>query len=441
MSSSATQRTEFDAIIIGAGVIGCALAVELSRRGHRTLNVDKGQSAGAGSTSSSSAVIRFSYSTPTGVHLAWEGLQYWRNWGEHIGVDDELGLAQFRRCGQLLMLSDQNEFPRLVQRLWQDLDIPFETLSVKELTERLPWFDTGLYGPPTVPADDAFWTDRRATITGALFAPDAGYVTDPQLAAHNLQRAAEQAGAAFSFGTEVVGIIRNGNSVTGVTLGDGAVLTAPIVVNVAGPHSRAVNQIADVLDTMAITTAPMRQEVHHVPCPDGVDFETDGMVMADDDVGFYWRPEVGNNILIGSIEPECDPLEWIEDADHYNPLITDLWETQVLRVNRRFPGVGIPHQRRGAVGVYDVSDDWMPIFDKTDLDGFYVAIGTSGNQFKNAGAAGQVMADLIEAVEAGYAHDSSPLQTTGRYTGRPIDLSSFRRNRDVNADSSMSVQG
>ena len=30
--------------------------------------------------------------------------------------------------------------------------------------------------------------------------------------------------------------------------------------------------------------------------------------------------------------------------------------------------------------MYDVSDDWIPIYDRTDLDGFYVAIGTSGNQ-------------------------------------------------------------
>lgn len=228
---------------------------------------------------------------------------------------------------------------------------------------------------------------------------------------------------------------------TGVALGDGTVVDAPIIVNVAGPHSRAVNELAGVLDEMSITTAPMRQEVHHVPSPAGVDFEQDGMVMADDDVGFYWRPEVGNNILIGSIEPECDELEWIEDADSYNPNITDLWETQVLRVNRRFPAVGIPHQRRGTVGVYDVSDDWMPIFDRTDLNGYFVAIGTSGNQFKSAGAAGQVMADLIEAVQDGYDHDASALQVTGRYTGRPIDMSFYSRNRSVNRDSTMSVQG
>ncbi len=113
----------------------------------------------------------------------------------------------------------------------------------------------------------------------------------------------------------------------------------------------------------------------------------------------------------------------------------------MLRANRRFPELGVPHQRRGVVGVYDVSDDWMPIYDRTDLDGFYVAIGSSGNQFKNAGVAGQIMGDLIEAVEAGHDHDAEPLQTVGRFTGRPIDIGAFGRNRSSNANSSMSVQG
>ena len=54
---------------------------------------------------------------------------------------------------------------------------------------------------------------------------------------------------------------------------------------------------------------------------------------------------------------------------------------------------------------YDRSDDWIPIYDRTDLDGFYVAIGTSGNQFKNAGVAGFMMAELIEAVAKARAHD------------------------------------
>ena len=96
---------------------------------------------------------------------------------------------------------------------------------------------------------------------------------------------------------------------------------------------------------------------------------------------------------------------------------------------------------RRFVDLYDVSDDWLPIYDRTDLDGFYVAIGTSGNQYKNAGVAGACMAELIDAVESGHDHDADPLVVTGRYTGLALDLGSFSRNREVNPDSSFSVNG
>ena len=40
----------FDAIVIGAGVIGGAIAHELAGRGWKTLNIDKQPAAGFGST-------------------------------------------------------------------------------------------------------------------------------------------------------------------------------------------------------------------------------------------------------------------------------------------------------------------------------------------------------------------------------------------------------
>ncbi|GAB5469420.1 MAG: hypothetical protein Kilf2KO_24500 [Rhodospirillales bacterium] len=36
------------------------------------------------------------------------------------------------------------------------------------------------------------------------------------------------------------------------------------------------------------------------------------------------------------------------------------------------------------VDLYDASTDWISIYDKSALPGFYMACGTSGNQYKNA---------------------------------------------------------
>jgi sarcosine oxidase, subunit beta len=88
-----------DAVIIGAGVMGCAIAFELSKAGYQTLNVDAGMAAGAGSTSSSSAYIRFHYSTWDSVLLAWEAHALWVDWSRYLGVEDEAGVVRFIRTG------------------------------------------------------------------------------------------------------------------------------------------------------------------------------------------------------------------------------------------------------------------------------------------------------------------------------------------------------
>lgn len=437
-----TTEHDYDAIIIGAGVIGSAIALEMSRRGHRTLNVDKVHAAGAGSTGNSCAIVRFSYSTAPGVTLSWEGAQYWTDWANYIGADDELGLIEFHQCGQLLLAAKDGHHVERVVSLWDELDIPYERWTLDELGEKLPYLDVGLYGPPTRPSDDAFWRDATDTFSYAVFTPDGGYVSDPQLSCHNLQRGAEAEGATFWFNTEVTAVDQAHGRTSGVTLADGRSITAPVVVNVAGPHSQIINKMAGVYDSMNIKTAALRHEVHHIPAPEGLDFMANGVVGADDDIGFYFRPEVGNNVLLGSVDADCDPHEIVDPDDYDQTLDEDQWQTQVLRANRRIPSLGgVPHEKKGIVDLYDVSDDWIPIYDKTDLPGFYVAIGTSGNQYKNAGVAGQVMAELIEAVEGGHDHDAEPLEVTGRYTGRTIEVGFYSRNREINPDSSMSVHG
>ena len=45
-----SENERYDAIIVGAGVIGSAIAFELAKKGWRTLNVDKLPAAGYGST-------------------------------------------------------------------------------------------------------------------------------------------------------------------------------------------------------------------------------------------------------------------------------------------------------------------------------------------------------------------------------------------------------
>jgi glycine/D-amino acid oxidase-like deaminating enzyme len=428
-------------IVVGAGVIGSSAALELARRGLKTIVVDKAGGAGHGSTSASSAVVRFNYSTWDGVATAWESKHCWEKWADHLQFQDDAGLATFHVTGMAMI--DVPAAPReRVTPIFDAVGVPYEEWDAATLRARVPGIDVGRYWPPKPVDSEGFFADAPAEV-GALYTPDAGFIDDPQLAAHNLAAAAGHRGARFLFNHAVVQVLERGGRVRGVVLADGTRLEAPVVINAAGPWSGAFNRLAGVGDEFTVQVRPMRQEVHQVPAPRGYNGAGRfGPSVADLDLGTYFRPAPGDLLYVGGTEPECDPLEWVDDPDQANPNATaGRFQAQALRAARRLPELTVPNQPTGIAGVYDVASDWTPIYDRTDLGGFYVAIGTSGNQFKNAPLAGRFMALLVEGVEAGHDHDKDPLRYRCEHTGHEINLGTFSRKRPLNANSSGTVMG
>lgn len=435
-----STKKNFDVAIIGAGVIGCSVAYALARRGHSVCVVDRGPGAGSGSTSASSAVVRFNYSTFVGVASAWEAKQAWLQWQDHLGGTDDAGMARFIQTGGLTLESPGQDRDKVIT-LFDQVGVPYEEWDAVTLEQRLPMLDAGRYYPPKRITDPAFWREPNGKLTG-YWTPDSGFVDDPQLAAHNLMVAASRNGAEFRFRAPVRAIEQSQDRVSGLTIEDGERIHAPIVVNVAGPHSHAVNRMAGVIEDFAVTTRPMRQEVHEVRAPSGYNVHGPGPLIADLDLGTYFRGTPAGGLLVGGTEPECDPLQWLNDADDADPRATkQVYEAQLYRAARRVPTLTVPDAPRGVAGVYDVSDDWIPIYDKTRLPGYYVAIGTSGNQFKNAPIVGEFMAAIITATEAGEDHDLRPVQLTLPMTGHTINLGHYSRRRPINRTSSFTVMG
>jgi sarcosine oxidase subunit beta len=373
--------------------------------------------------------------------MAYEGFFYWQDWERYLGESDDAGAARYMQSGTILLKSATGHHEKVLQH-YRELGVEYEEWDNAELVRRMPIYDPHAFWPPKRPSDPHFWDQSEAELDGAIFTPGSGYVNDPQLATHNLQRAAEAKGGRFLFRAEVAAIRRDGQRVRGVTLTDGHEIDAPVVVNVAGPHSFVINRMAGVEEGMKVKTRALRHEVHHVPAPPGFDFEADGHHTSDGVTGIYFRPESGNHILIGSEDPECDPQVWVDDPDNYDRGVTEAqWEAQVYRLARRIPTLRIPHERKGVVDLYDVSDDWIPIYDKSDLPGFYMAIGTSGNQFKNAPVVAHLMAELIDRVEHGHDHDQEPVRVRARYSEIELDAGFYSRLREINPDSSFSVNG
>lgn len=430
-----------DVAIIGAGVIGCAIAFELAKKGYRVLSVDKNDEVGYGSTSNSCAIVRTCYSTYQGVALAYEGIFYWRDWQNYVERKDERGFAKYIDCG-MLQINSQDGHWQKVQPLYDKIGIEYEEWNLAEMKKRMPAFDTRSSWPPKSLEDEAFWQEPNGEVVGAVYVPGEGYVNDPVLATHNLKQAAEAYGTEFLLGRSVTAVRRDEDKVLGITLDGGDEIEAGIVVNVAGPHSFVINRMAGVEAGMRIGTKALRHEVHFVPAPQQINFEKVGCPTSDVDNGIYFRPETGNLILVGSADPECDPMEWIDDPDDFNRSVThERWKAQTYRLAKRFHELPLPNQTQGLVDLYDVSDDWIPIYDRSDLRGFYMAIGTSGNQFKNAGPVGYMMAELIERCEAGQDHDRDPVTITARYTGLELEVGFYSRLRETNPESSFSVLG
>ena len=374
--------------------------------------------------------------------MAYESSFFWKDWASYLETEDEKGLARFINCGCVMIKPDHFDFDRLLG-YYRELGVAFEDWDLETLGQKMPLYDHHSHWPPRRPDDERFWDEPSGRIRGAVFTPSGGYVSDPQLATHNLRRAAEAKGARFLFNAEVAEVRRAGGRVAGVTLTDGegdrrdrSCSTPPAPIRSRSTAWRASRKGCGSRPALCATRCTL------VPSPEGFDFERDGCVTSDGDVGTYFRPELGNTILFGSEDPECDLKEWVDPDDFDRDVTEAQWKAQVYRLAKRMPAYRHPQpSAKGVVDLYDVSDDWIPIYDRSDLPGFYLAIGTSGNQFKNAPVVGEMMAELITACERGHDHDADPVKITGRYTGLELSVGFYSRRREINRDSSFSVMG
>ena len=424
------------AIVIGAGVIGCSIAYEMASKGYEVIAVDKAQGPGQGSSSASSAIVRFNYSTFDSVALAWESFHCWKKWPAHLGNKQER-YSQMIDVG-VVMLDAPVISGQKTSQLFEAAGVPYEVWSSDELAKNVNGIDVGKYWPPKTLADDAFWQEANRSL-GAIFTPNGGYIDDPLLATQNLAQAALNSGVTFRFKTTVTAILREGNKTLGIEINNSEKIFADIVINVGGPWSNQINTLAGVGQDFTISVRPMRQEVHQINTPMNL---LPGPIIGDLDLGTYMRSTPAGSTLIGGTEPECDGLEWVDDVDSVNLNRTkEKFEAQVTRAARRLPALKIPNAPSGIAGIYDVASDWTPIYDRTDLDGFYVAIGTSGNQFKNAPMVGKLITELIKEVSTGRDHDAEPVHVHAVHTGNQINLGAFSRKRLFNADNTGTVMG
>lgn len=295
---------ELDIIIIGGGIIGTAIARELSRYKLEVLLIEKESDVGWGTTKSNSAVV-------------------------HTGYDPKPGS---------LMAKLNVEGARLFPSLCEELDVPYEKLGSLVLTPDEDGFrkleelkdrgrKNGVTNLEIITQDKLFELEPNLSrdFKGALFVKDTA-ITSPVELAIAFRENAEQNGVRFLFDTMVTGFELEDKKIVSVRTDRGN-FHAKWIINAAGIFS---DDIARLAGDESFTITPVKGEyalfdkevgnlVNHIIFP----------LPTETTKGILVLPTVDKNLLVG-------PNECITTKD--DTAVTEKGLRQVLSfAKKEFP--------------------------------------------------------------------------------------------------------
>jgi sarcosine oxidase subunit beta len=357
------MKETYDAIVIGAGIMGCATAYELAQRGMQVAILEKGN-IGDGGTGKSSAIIRQHYSNELTARMALHSLRVFQNFDETIG-----GEAGFTETGFLALVEakDHRGLEANVA-LQRRVGIHSELLGPEAVRELMPGIET-------------------ADLVAAAYEPEAGYA-DPYLTVTAYANAARRLGVGIYQDTAVTGLRFAGGNVKGIDSAKGG-FDAPVVINCAGAWGAPVGALAGLnlpINSCRVQVAFLRRpEGEEAPHPVVVDF-----IHAT-----YFRAETGNLTLMGIVDPS--EAEAVVDPDDYEEGMDDAFLLQTgEQLVLRYPALERAESRGGYASLYGITPDWHPIVDEVPVgSGFFVCAGFSGHGFKLGPAVGVMVADLV----------------------------------------------
>lgn len=353
----------YDAIIVGAGIVGAGVAYQLKKRGaKKVLLLDRGKPA-SGGTGKSAAIVRQHYSTTLMARLALASMRMFETMHEELSVD-----GVFDQTGWL-MLVPEHLMAAADKNLADQRSVGVSTdwVARSEWATRFPWLDSD-------------------GIAGVVYEPLGGHA-DPIRVTEALVANFQRLGGDVRFKEPCRALLREKDSVTGVLLDDG-VLHAGAVVNAAGPWARMLAEtvaldlpLRSVREQDTIWEARPSAPIPSTPVSNAVD-------------AIYSVPQGGSRMLIGQGFPkpyfDVDPYNYKETGD--DDFISD---TQG-RAERRYPTLRGMKLISAYAALYDVTPDWYPfIGPRTGISGYYDASGGSGHGFKIAPAIASEMADWI----------------------------------------------
>ncbi|THE65901.1 FAD-binding oxidoreductase [Salinadaptatus halalkaliphilus] len=385
-------------VVVGGGIVGMASAYELADRGVDVIVCENG-SIGNGSTERAVGGIRAQFSTPATVEMSLASMAVWDAFEERFGET-----IDYRRTGYLFLARSSEDADALEAAVatQSDRGVPSEVISPDMAHEYCPAIDPSQF------------------VAGS-YSPTDG-VADPHLALQAYTSAAREAGAEIRTQTPVTDIYRDGvaaatgtRRVAGVETSESR-LEADYVVNAAGPWAGEVGAMADV----SLPIVPKRRQIAVVR-PETTISESSPLTI-DLESGTYFRPERGDDALVGGHVDDADP---VVDPDGYTRSMDFEWAGRVLETVAGWTSAFGPESaiKRGWAGLYAVTPDDNAIIEES-VPGFITAGGFSGHGFQHAPATGQLVAELI-------VDGSASLVDLSAFASNRFEQGEQRRERNV----------
>lgn len=355
----------YDAVIIGGGAVGCAVARYLSRYRLSICLVERGEDVCVGTSKANSAICHAGFDAPVGSAKARFNVE-----GSRMmeGLSQELDFP-YRRCGSLVLCFDEAELPHLRELLERGVQNGVEGLEILNRAAL-----RALEPAVSDKAVAALWAP-----TGAVLCPFGMTIALAENAAAN--------GCAFRFNTEVARIERRDGFFRLHTGGD--CIDTRVVISAAGVYGDALhNQLcADKL-----TIVPRRGEYCLLDRTCGQLVQhTIFQLPSAMGKGVLVTPTVHGNLLVGPTavdQPDKDRTATTAEG------LRSVAETAAKSVEN-LPMRDVITSFAGLRAHLSGPEDDFIVGESTD--GFFEAVGIESPGLSSAPAIGRYLAELAAA--------------------------------------------
>ena len=339
------MKKSYDIVIIGGGIIGCAIAFELTRRGRRDVLVIEREYLTSGATGRCGAGIRQQWGSALNAELAFESTHIFENLEQYTGYDGDCGLNQ---GGYLLVAYTEKEWEQFHKNLVIQHSIGIDAYStdIDGIREIVPHINTeGMFG--------------------ACFCAKDGHA-DPFHCTYAYAKGAKRMGADIATYTAVTGLRAENGRIKTVKTDKGDVY-AQTVLNCTGSY-------ATELAAMVNDVLPVFPERHQILVTEPVAPFMKPMVMSFSR-HFYTQQTPHGSVILGMGDPH-EPVGFNTGSS---------W--QYLEKNARVITETLPVFRnlrvvRQWAGLYDMSPDSHHIINEAEeAKGFISIAGFSGHGF------------------------------------------------------------